>query len=503
MKVAVIGSGAASAGVLAGLERYAPAGIDITVFDIDEGLIGTPPGLRFDGFSREQLSPLYRKLHAEHGMAFPPPKSHFGQSLNKLTVEGKSLLWKSEHRGGLTNVWGGGMFPFTDRELVNWPVTAAELDPHYRLMADKIGVCGETDELSEYFVRDYINRPPLETSPVIQALRATTNGHHAKVDGDWRIIAGTSRLALETRRGHERACNYSGECMLGCPREAIWSARLELDRYQARSFITRSVTGRVRRVSDRRVQYQTGRELHTSEPFDRIYLAAGCIGSTEIVMRSLGLTRGPTLLDNAILSFPIFYSGLAGGLRGDNGRYFSLCNLSMLGIPNDPAEATAQVSVYPAFDHLFRYYTPEPLWAAMRHLWRIGRWRALLGRVFLAGEANRTLHFELQDDELVIHRGAVPQIRARVSSFMRSLRRAVNSAGFFVPPLHPGSHGTSSHYAATLPYGGSLIDVPRDGRIAPGLHLCDASTFVGSPAISPTFSIMANACRTVYESLES
>jgi hypothetical protein len=503
MKVAVIGSGAASAGVLAGLERYAPAGSDITLFDIGERLIPAPSELHDEGFSRSQLSPLYRTLHAKHGLTFPPPKSHFGQSLDKLVVDGKPLLWKSEHRGGLTNVWGGGMFPFTDRELANWPVTAAEMEPYYDIIAEKVGVCGETDALTEYFGRDYINRPPLETSPVIEALCATTNGNQVDGRGSWRILAGSSRLALETRAGHARACNYSGECMLGCPRESIWSASMELDRYQARNFITRTVTARVRSVAAGRVRYQSDSQLHTSEPFDRIYLAAGCIGSTEIAMRSLGLTHGPVMLDNSILSFPILYAGTAGGLHGDHGRYFSLCNLSMMGIPDEPERAAAQVSIYPAFDHLFRYYTPEPLWASMRHLWRVGRWRALLARVFFGGAANRPLEFELQNDELVIRRGAIPKIGELVVSFMSSLRGAVNHAGFFVPPVRPGAHGTSSHYAATLPYGGPLVEVRRDGRIAPGLHLADASTFVGSPSISPTFTIMSNACRTVPESLES
>jgi hypothetical protein len=489
--------------VLAGLERYAPAGTEITLFDIGERLIPVPSGLREQGFSRSQLSPLYRTLRAQHGFTFPPPKSHFGQSLDKRAVEGKPLLWNSEHRGGLTNVWGGGMFPFTDRELAKWPMTAAEMAPYYQLVAEKVGVCGEQDALTQYFGRDYINRPPLQTSPVIEALAATTNQHQGAGPPSWRILAGASRLALETRAGNARACNYSGECMLGCPRESIWSASLELDRYQANRFIARSVTARVRSVVDRRVRYQTGSQLHTSESFDRIYLAAGCIGSTEITMRSLGLTRGPTLLDNAILSFPIFYGGSAAGVHGDDGRYFSLCNLSMIGIPAEADQSATQVSVYPAFDHLFRYYTPEPLWASMRHLWRLGRWRVLLARVFFAGAANRSLELELHDDELVIRRGAVPDTRALVDSFMFSLRAAVNHAGFFVPPLRPGAHGTSSHYAATLPYGGPLVDVRRDGRIAPGLHLADASTFVGSPAISPTFTIMSNACRTVHESLES
>jgi hypothetical protein len=265
------------------------------------------------------------------------------------------------------------------------------------------------------------------------------------------------------------------------------------------------VRARVQRVGQGTVHYRDpgapDAPLAQQGGFDRIYLAAGCIGSTEIAMRSLGLTRGPALLDNAVLSFPILYLG--GGVRdGEGGGYFSLCNLSMMGVPDDPGEAAAQVSVYPAFDHLWRYYTPEPLWQAMQPLWREGRWRFLLGRVFLAGSANRSLSFELEGDRLVLRHGEAADVRTPARRFMRSLRRAVNHGGFFVPPVTPGGHATSSHYAATLPYGGRLVDVPRHGRIAPGVHLADATTFASSPAISPTFTIMANACRTVYESLQ-
>jgi hypothetical protein len=287
--------------------------------------------------------------------------------------------------------------------------------------------------------------------------------------------------------------------MLGCPREAIWSATHDLDRHEASGLIARTVLGRVRRVVDRHVEYGAA---DRAGPFDRVYLAAGCIGSTEIVMRSLGIARGPALLDNAVLSFPIFYAGAAGGLLGDDGHYFSLCNLSMMGIPDDPRAAATQVSVYPAFDHLWRYYTPEPLWPLMKPLWRLGRWRLLLGRVFFGGAANRTLDFALEDDRLVLRDGRGATSTDAIASFMRSLRGAVNHGGFVIPPLPPGGHGTSSHYASSFPYGGPLVDVPRDGTIAPGVHLADASTFVDSPAISPTFTIMANACRTVHESLQ-
>lgn len=502
----MIGSGAAAAGVLAGLERFAPSGVDITIFDVGERLVSVPPGAGDGTLTRAEMSRIYRLLHAEHGSSFPPPKTHFGQSLAKFAVGGRPLLWKSEHRGGLTNFWGGGMFPFTDREFDRWPTTAAAMQPYYRIMADKVGVCGEADQLNTYFREDFVNRPPLRTSPVIGALRDTVNRHAARAPSQYRMIAGASRLSLETRQDNPHACVYSGECMLGCPRESIWSAGRELDRYQAKGLIKEYVVARVRQIKDCRVHYQVGGPQSTATevagPFDRIYVAAGCIGSTEIVMRSFGLTRGPRMLDSAILSFPIFYCGGAGGLTGGDAGYFSLCNLSIMGIPHDPSLGAAQVSVYPAFDHLWRFYTPELLWGLMQVAGRLGRWRLMLGRVYFNGTADRKLDFELKDDQLIIHPGTPPDIQGVSDPFMESLRQATNHSGFYIPSMRPIGHGTSSHYGGTLPYGGSLIDVRSNGRIAPGLYLADASTFPTLPAISPTFTIMANACRTACESLQ-
>lgn len=505
MKVAIVGSGAAATGVLAGLERFAPAGTEVTVFDIGTPVAEPPPGLEDGCVPDAVVADVYRRLREESGGGFPPPKSHFGQSLSRHRVEDRPLLWKSEHRGGLTNFWGGGMFPFTDREFQGWPVTAAEMDPYYRILADRVGVCGEPDRLNEYFPSDYVNRPPLRTSPVIEKLRDTINAHGD--DGrraGYRMVAGASRLALETRPQNEHACVYCGECMVGCGREAIWSARRELAGFQQRGTVTAYVEGRVQSIRERQVHYLRGDggAPEVAGPFDRIFLAAGVIGSTEIVMRSFGLARGPEMIDTAILSFPLMYAGAAGGFSGGGPDYFSLCNLTVMGIPDDPSLGAAQVSVYPSFDHLWRFYTPQALWGGMRPLWRFGRWRLMLGRVYLDGAADRRLALEMQDGRLVIHRGAQPDVASVSKPFMESLRQVANHAGFYVPPVPPIGHGTSSHYGCTLPYGGGLVDVARSGRIAPGVYLADASAFPTLPALSPTFTIMANACRSAHEALQ-
>lgn len=505
MRIAVVGSGAAASGVLAGIERFAPTGAEVTVLDIGLPMEPHPeaPRGRLDS---DQIAAIYARLRQQLGLSFPPPKSHFGQSLSKYPVDGHPVLWKSEHRGGLTNFWGGGMFPFTDQELAGWPIRAADLDPHYQIIADQVGVCGEPDALNRYFPKDYVNRPPLRTSPAISALQAVIDAHGEGDTGAYRILAGSSRLALDTREGQPSGCVYTGECMLGCLRGAVWSAGRDLDRLQAQGTVSRYLRGRVLRFANQTLVVEDqagGRE--TLGTFDRIYLAAGCIGSTEIAMRSLGIGAGPVMRDSAILSFPILYLGGAGGLLGGERDYFSLCNLSIMALPREAlAEAgvgAAQVSVYPAFDHLFRYYSPRPLWGLLAPLWRLARWRLMLGRVYLADAADRLIEFRLENDRLSLHRGPAPALGPMYKDFLRSLRRAANHAGFWIPPTPALGHGSSSHYAGTLPYGGDLVPVAPSGRIAPGVYLADAAAFPSLPALSPTFTIMANACRTVQASL--
>ena len=79
-------------------------------------------------------------------------------------------------------------------------------------------------------------------------------------------------------------------------------------------------------------------------------------------------------------------------------------------------------------------------------------------------------------------------------------RASLAGSGFSVPKFKPIRHKTSSHYAATFPYGGPLLDTPPTGQVAPGLFVCDSTVFPDSQPISPTFTIIANARRTAFDS---
>src|SRR5437667_2977182 len=53
--------------------------------------------------------------------------------------------------GGLSNVWGGAILPFRDRDLDGWPLRIAELAPHYRSTFRFVPLAGQRDELEELF----------------------------------------------------------------------------------------------------------------------------------------------------------------------------------------------------------------------------------------------------------------------------------------------------------------------------------------------------------------
>ena len=261
------------------------------------------------------------------------------------------------------------------------------------------------------------------------------------------------------------------------------------------------VGGEVRSFDERRrilVWQEDAKEVQHG-PFDLVILAAGALGTTAITLRS-GVRRAVApLIDTALASFPIVHPA---GACDPGGGHVALSNLTILAVPDDPAERTLQVSVYPVFDHLFRYYLPTKLWGGAALAARMLRPRGLIGRVYLGRSADRSYRLHLVDGEPTIVAETRPDARPELRLLLEDLRRTLGGTGFRVPSL-TSIQATSSHYGGTLPYGDPLNGVGLDGALAPGVHVADATVFPDMPALSPTFTIIANACRTVMQALDA
>ncbi len=490
-RFAVIGTGAAALGVLDALlgdTREA----DVTIFDIGDlpapgPAKGADPAAFYDD--------LYSQLRASGLRGFPPPKTHFG---TRLPVHpGTGGLVASQSFGGLTNYWGATMLPFTDTELRAWPVGAADLAPHYARIAEIAGISGGQDGLDGYFAAAYVNRPPIPVTPSLGRLSARVG---ARSGGAYRILAGANRCAIETRPGHARACTGCGECLAGCYLGSVFTARTTIAQ--------RLADPRVRLIRARVIAVEPGRgavwldDCGATDPidgFDRIFLAAGCLGTTEILMRSAGLTRSDPLRTNSVHVFPILNLG-----RGDGRErtHVALANLILACLPEGHDAPMAQAQIYPNPDYLWRPQMPARLWRLARHAVSATRARLYWGRLFVHSDQSQSYDVTLSGDRLNAAAAAAPD-RVEPARVLCSLKRAVSGDGVRVLTRPTVLQASSVHYGSTFGYGNALLPVSRSGEAMPRVHVCDSTVFPDMPAVSPTFTIMANARRTAMEALDA
>jgi hypothetical protein len=285
--------------------------------------------------------------------------------------------------------------------------------------------------------------------------------------------------------------------MAGCALGSVYNAAKSLEelvgagnvRCEAKEVLRFAADGRRLRV-----RWPGGEE--DAGPFDRVFLAAGCPGTTAIVMRSLGVTEGPVMLDNAVFQLPLINFGEA-ARGGERDRYLGLSGLSFRLDPAGGQSSSAHVQLYLNFDYLWRGAVPEALWSLAAPLVTWSRDRLMWLRVYLDGADSWQYRVRLAGDGSTLFEESQAPSREALAPVVRALRHALGHDGFWVPPLRPVRAATSSHLGATFPYGGNLAPVAKDGWIAPRVHVCDATCFPAMPATSPTFTIMANAARTV------
>ncbi|BCP51550.1 hypothetical protein K32_01670 [Kaistia sp. 32K] len=488
--IAVIGSGAAAAGVLLACAQRFPSG-SITLMERRRDDAPPEPG------AGRQSDPaywreLYASMRAQAGRKFPPPKTRFGAVAPRLAVEGGGPVWQSRERGGLTNYWGGSTAVFRQRDFDRWPIALLDLAPFYRMAADAIGISGEIDDLSPHFESETLNRPPIRVSETTKRLIGAVN--RSTPAFGFGIRAGIARLALETRGGHEHECISCGHCMVGCLQQSVYSARTTVDRF-IRSGM-RVLSGKVIAfdASSRRLTLedeQTGRRDQVG-PFDLIFLAAGCIGTSEIVLRSTSHLDSLGFRDNPVASFPIFYLGRLEG--ASEAGHVALANALLAAIPETTSSGHAfSVQIYPFLDHLWRYVVPGSVWPPFEWMGRAVRRRLMIGRLYLHSDHGPRYSLALDNRGMPTIR--LEQPRSVQPGAWQALRSALSRHGFYVPPKQPVAQHTSSHYSGSLPYGSSGGPT-AGGEIAPGVFVCDSSVFPDAPAWSPTLTIMANAMRT-------
>lgn len=473
MKLAVIGSGAAAHAVLAEIRARVPAA-SVDVYDGQEPGNSMPEPSTPADYDR-----VYKSLKRREGLSFPPPKSHFGKNVDSRPQAQIEDDW--QRPGGLTNYWGATCLPFSDKDLRAMGLSRSQLDPYYERVGALLNIAGDAESpLALRHQHRFIQAPAPARLPLFEQLDSAINQ-----SAQQRFAAGGNCLALDTAAQSPTSCTYCGHCLAGCYRQALFcsasdSARVKHpEAVQYRGALVERID-----LASRKLYFRNGAREECSSAYDKIFIAAGCVQSTAIALRSMGLTDPVTLFDNAIVQFAMVYSGSA---VARSSQYFALSQTLVT-----CAESDCLVQVYPFADHFLRTAVPEFLWPAVRPLAGLLRGRVLIGRLYLHSDHSHQYRIQLQSGNIEMSKVKEPELD-RARPVISALGKVLRPHGFHVLGSLTTGTRTSSHFASTL---ADVAGIPAlSGCLADQVYCCDGAMFRFSPTLSPTFSIMANAAR--------
>ncbi|MCV7102986.1 NAD(P)-binding protein [Mycobacterium palustre] len=507
----VIGSGPAGAAAILALADD-PAQ-RITVVDIGERLGGDAAAavrrmsaLKPAHWKRADVDLVTAQPVALAGSALPEKRAYGSNHMfiDRGQQRGLTMPDRGNHAavsgaaGGFSTVWGAQIMPFSRATFDRWPFGWDDIESHYKAVLDEVPLAAEEDDYAEDFplLAARAPLPPLSgrTAAVLERYRRHRDALRAKG-----VVVGKARLALAAA-----SCVRCGLCMTGCPYSLIYSARQTVDRFVA--------TGRVRLISQVLVtrvdqlpganpaidgiDLATGRAMRLDA--DRVFVAAGGLGSTRIALNSLSAPpRHVDLQESVQFLVPFVSRRSTGDPRAQ--RDFTLNQFNLLVKYDDDAYTTSQVHCYP--------YNP----AIARALpdWMPRSWEgAALGRITVGlGYLPSWRSPRMRVDMRARHENALPDVAVRVVSderpaMLRSVMRRLAAIGPkldlwpVLPMVRLSGPGKSYHFGSTFPHGRASDLLGRIGQFR-NIHFIDGAVLPSVPATTFTLTVMANAHRIV------
>jgi len=301
-KVIVIGSGLAAVGAVKGLLQQ---GIRPLVFDIGQ----SPPTAVTMGISRlAERAPEFwssaERAEVSANAGVPgrvlPRKLVFGSdyfySKGEANLEGfgdfvsGSPPW-SPALGGFSVGWGAAVLPPAPSDLKGWPYGHAELMNSVHAVIRGLPCSEPIDDLTCVFGRISAGEREVIAltsgqERLLERLRSAALRQSPAV----RAVAGQSRLLTEASLQKVNACRRCGFCSSGCVYGSIYTARQDFEHWIAADVVDYRRVREVFRVTETNeepyVEYITTDGLPQKEPCEQVFLAAGAVNSTRILMNS-------------------------------------------------------------------------------------------------------------------------------------------------------------------------------------------------------------------------
>lgn len=414
--------------------------------------------------------------------------------------------------GGLGNAWGTGCFMFSEKEFENAGYSRNEFMDSYQKIADRIGITTPDKDAVPYTVEKINNLLPcIHTETSIKQLELRYEKQKAKLNKAG-FYAGKPSLAITTKEFDGRgAYKYLDMEFWHDNDKSFYRPRITFDKLKQKnnfSIIKNTVVISFREENNFISVFT--RNIITSE--ERVFrtkklaLCSGVLGTARILLRSYQSKEKLPILCNPYSYIPMLHFRMMGGempqYKPGIGQWVLFYDRN----GNNEDVSLTSFFIYRSL-MLFRLIKESPLnFSDGRILMQYLLPAMVIGGIHHPEKPGHEKYIRLIPDnssstgdtlETVYRLSSEEQknIAEKEKKFFRVFR----SLGIYpIKKVNPG-HGSSIHYAGTLPVSEKekIFTTAKNGLLhgTKNVYIADGSSFRFLPAKGISFTLMANAHR--------
>lgn len=448
------------------------------------------------------------------GAQITPPRSHMLRNTDSYIPLRSDTFTPIESLGygGLGIGWGLQCWEFSRKELATTGMDVERMLTAYETVAQRIGISGTNDAAAKYTLGELQKYQPSPTMDQnMQHIYDSYLKHKAYFDRSG-IYLGRTPLALITKDiGERKKYAYRDMDFYDDNNLSAWRPWITVEQLKRRKnftyideFLATHFSETKQKTTIHGIDTKTKRQIAYQCKY--LVLATGALGSARIVLRSLNSDGRDQLpfLCNPYTYVPCIQPSRFG--KGPETKKIGFGQLSAFLDSESVDDANSILTLYSYQSlMLFRIIRQAPLnFSDARPIMQY-----LSSGLVVTGIQHSDKHTpekflrlhkntaSLTGDELLANYSlAADEIagqRARETRYIKAMRK---TGLYALKRMNPG-HGSSVHYAGTLPF--SITEkryhIDPNGRLygTRNVYVADSSGFNFLPARGLTFSILANA----------